>query len=580
MRVLFLYTSTNMCRDGDLWYHDEAAAVVAACLRRAGHTVRFRTVSHRDRFEDIVDWVEAHAEEKTLLVFLTSLMFSAFGHDLPDTLGKVARLNEGFGFPVALVGVHATLNAERSIALDGIDFVGRGEMEEALVELCDALEAGRPVRHIANFWVKENGTVHRNPLRPLVSDLDRLPFAARDLLPASRMANERDGILTVVASRGCPMRCNFCSNHVLRDLYANDPGYFRIKSVARCIDEISSALDASPDTRAIFFQEDVFGLNREWTREFLARYSREIGLPWGCNLLIRQAVTPFAEMLRRAGCRQVHIGIESGSRFLRNQVLNKGIDDDEIFRAMAVLRQAGISVSLYAMIGLPRETRRLRARSIRRFAAYEPDMIQVQVWQAISGSRLREQEGEGGAGRDRAAWRLRFFLRYFHRFVAIHEVLDTRRGDRPVLARLGSWLTGMAIRFPWTPDLVLARDFDGRRRFAAWWMESRPLRWLARRWGGRFWEDVLRREIRLAALYLWPGDLGQAPDGRGWIDGGRVDLRGRSDPDGVDAEREGRIQGGEERRLTAEGAEIAQRKRRGRPRRGARGAHSFFRVRN
>jgi radical SAM superfamily enzyme YgiQ (UPF0313 family) len=536
MRVLFLYTSTNMCRDGKLWYYDEAAAVVAACLRRAGHTVDFRTVNHDDTCEAVAEWVAARAAEKTLLVFMTSLMFSSFGHDLPDTFRRVARLNDRFRFPVAFVGVHATLNPEETIARDGVDYVGRGEMEEALVELCGALEAGRPVRHVRNFWVKENGVVHRNPVRPLVADLDRLPFGARDLLPSSRMANERDGILTVVASRGCPMRCNFCSNHVLHKLYPDDRGYFRIKSVGFYLREIRAALDAGPDTRAIFFQEDVFGLDPRWTREFLARYSEEIGLPWGCNLLMRQVTPPFADQLRKAGCRQVHIGIESGSPHLRNEVLNKGIREDEIHPAVEALREAGISISVYAMIGLPHETRCRLAESVRNLARYRADMIQVQIWQPLAGSELLMQGdpaplADSGARRGRDAWRLGFFFRHFHRLVAVYGALEARRDRHPWLARLTTWLVSLAIRFPWTPELLLAHDGDGRRRFAAHWMENPGLRRLVRNRGGRFWREVLQRELRLASLYLWPADVGEAPTGRGWIRGGRVDLREYPDPD-------------------------------------------------
>ncbi len=541
MRVLILYTSTTMCRDGELWYHDEATAVVAACLRRAGHTVHFRTVDGKDTLKGVAGWVEAHAGEKTVLVFMTSLMFSAFGHDMPNTFEKVAPLKEMFRFPTAFIGIHATLNPEETLAHDAVDFVGRGEMEEALVEFCDALEAGRPVRHVENFWVKENGTVHRNPLRPLVASLDRLPFPARDLLPFSRMANERDTILTVVAARGCPMQCNFCSNPVLRGLYRDSGGYFRMKSVGYLLEEIRAALEENPHIRAVFFQEDVFGIVPDWTQEFLERFSREIGLPWGCNLLIRQATPSFAEALRRAGCRQVQIGIESGSPYLRNRVLNKGIDDGEIFRAVDAFREVGIAVAFYAMMGLPGETRRHFADSVCNLARFRPDMIQIQVWEVVEGSILLEHDPHGETGgiahdgtcRDRKAWRLKFFFRYFHRLVAIHEALEAMRSSRPVLARLAARVVSLVIRFPWTPDLLLARDWNGRRRFAALWMESRWLGRWAQRWGGRFWQDVLQREKRLASLYLWPSDLGKAPTGSGWIGRGRVDLREIRGPDAL-----------------------------------------------
>ena len=541
MRVLFLYTSTNMCRDGLLWYYDEAAAVVASCLRQAGHTVGFRTVNHEDVYEDVVHWVEEHAGEKTLLVFMTSLMFSAFGHDLPDTFDKVADLKKVFGFPTAFVGVHATLNPEEVIHLPGIDFVCRGEMEEALVELCDALDAGQSTRAIANFWVKENGTVHQNALRPLVPDLNQLPFPARDLLPPSRMANERDGILTVVASRGCPMQCNFCSNSVIREIYRGGGRYFRIKTVDYLLEEIRAALRAHPETRAVFFQDDVFGLTPEWIQDLLARYPEEVGLPWGCNLLVRQVEPRFVEALREAGCRQVQVGIESGSAYLRNHVLQKGVSDEQIWRAMDVLRRADILTTFYAMMGFPGETRRRFAESVRHLGRYRPDMIQIQIWEAVRGSSLLQNERsekppESSRRRrrsERRAWRTRFFFRYFHGIVALHEELESRRAHHPLLARLASGLVSLALRFPWTPALLQARDDRGRRRFAALWMENPWLQRLAASWLGRFWNKVRAREIRLASLYIWPEDLGDPPGGAGWVNRTRLDMRELVDRPGL-----------------------------------------------
>jgi len=90
---------------------------------------------------------------------------------------------------------------------------------------------------------------------------------------------------------------------------------------------------------------------------------------------------------------------------------------------------------------------------------------------------------------------------------------------------LAAALVSLAIRFPLTPGFLLARDWDGRRRFAALWMENRLLGRLAIRWGGRFWRDVKNRELRLASLFIWPPDLGPPPTGRGWIGPLRVDLR-------------------------------------------------------
>ncbi|MEZ5962279.1 MAG: radical SAM protein [Planctomycetota bacterium] len=537
MKVLFLYVSTNMCRDGDLWYYDEGVASVAACLRAAGHAVAFRMVKTDDRFDEVRAWVERERGSRTLLLFMTSLMFSAYGHDLPETMPIVGSLRTATGLLTGFVGLHATTNPEEVLAHPGVDFVGRGEMEEALVELCDALDSGGDVHRVHNFWFKTEDGVRRNPLRPLLRDVDALPHPARDLVPDEAMANERDGILTVVAMRGCPMDCNFCSNPVLKGLYRGNGPWTRFKSVGRVLEEIKAAVAIDPSLRLVFFHDDIFAFGNAWSREFFARYPAEVGIPYGCNLVISQATPGFVEGLRRSGCRQVQIGIESGSEYIRNQVINKGILEADIVAALDLFRQAGIRVKCFAMMGLPQETRWRYRESVAGFARLRPDMVQIQVWEAHEGSELLGSDRGAAAlagrhyrpGADRRAWRIKFYFRFFHRYVALYEALDAMRLRQPLRARVLRVLVDATILFRHAPDLLLARDHDGRRRWPAVVLENRWLRRLAARVGGRFWRAALAREMHLASVYTWPADMGPPPSGRGWVGSVRVDGRGRSE---------------------------------------------------
>jgi len=535
MKVLFLYVSTNMCRDGDLWYYDEGVASVAACLRAAGHGVAFRMVKADDALADVRAWVERERGPRTLLLFLTSLMFSAYGHDLPETMPIVGSLRQTTGLPTGFVGLHATTNPDVVLAHPGVDFVGRGEMDEALVELCDALEGGRDFHGIGNFSFKTPEGVRHNPLRPLIHDLDGLPHPARDLLPAEAMANERDGILTVIAMRGCPMDCNFCSNPVLKGLYRGNGRWTRFKPVGRVLAEINAAVAADPHLRLVFFHDDIFAFGGAWATEFFARYPREVGIPYGCNLVIGQATPAFVEGLRASGCRQVQIGIESGSEYLRNRIINKDITDAQVHAALDLFRRARIHVKVFAMMGLPQETRWRYRESVAGFARFRPDMVQIQVWEAHEGSALMSSDRDAARlagrhyrpGRDRRAWRIKFFFRYFHRYVALYERLAEMQARKPIRARVLRAAVDASILFRFTPDVLLGRDHDGRRRWPALLLGRPWVRRLARRIAGGLWDDVLARETRLASVYVWPADMGPPPSGRGWVGGVRVDGRGR-----------------------------------------------------
>lgn len=99
MNVLFLYVSTNMCRDGDLWYYDEGVASVASCLRAAGHTPKFKMVTSSHDRGAVQEWVRHERGDNAVLVYLTSLLFSAYGHDLPNTFPRMRGLKQYTGLP-------------------------------------------------------------------------------------------------------------------------------------------------------------------------------------------------------------------------------------------------------------------------------------------------------------------------------------------------------------------------------------------------------------------------------------------------------------------------------------------------
>jgi hypothetical protein len=372
-------------------------------------------------------------------------------------------------------------------------------------------------------------------LRPLEPDLARLPFPARDLLPIGELANERDGILTVLGLRGCPLDCNFCANPVLKRLYAGKGVFTRFKPVSYLIEEIHAARRDDPGLRGVFFHDDIFGLSALWQREFFERFASEVHLPFGCNLIVSQAKPDFVRELRRSGCVQVQIGIESGSPYLRNEVINKNIEDEEIESALRLFKEAGIRVKLFAMMGLPEETPARYLESVRGLARLRPDMIQIQVWEAHEGSDLfaaGRTSGDLAAKHrdprgDRRARRLKFFFRYFHLLVGLHEALLDLGREHPLRARALAAATAAAVRFPWTAELLLAYDWDGRRRAPARVLESRPFRRVFDALFGGLWRDALERERRLASVYMLPdGRESRFPEG--WVGARRIDARDRA----------------------------------------------------
>jgi anaerobic magnesium-protoporphyrin IX monomethyl ester cyclase len=251
-------------------------------------------------------------------------------------------------------GPHATFMPD-VIREDGIDIVCRGEAEEAVLELANAVQAGTPYDTIANLWVKKpDGTLVRNPVRPLVENLDALPSPDRDLY--GRYPNVGSATTQVfMAGRGCPFDCTFCFNHQFRELYRRKGRLVRYRSVRNVLDEIKT-IRSRLDLRHVYFNDDTFILNRRWIEEFTDAYKRECPLPFTCLIRADLASEDVIRRLAEAGCRSVFFGIETGNEARRTGLLKKRLTDAQIVETARCLRKHEIKFRTYNILGLPGET--------------------------------------------------------------------------------------------------------------------------------------------------------------------------------------------------------------------------------
>ncbi|MBU4149931.1 MAG: cobalamin-dependent protein, partial [Candidatus Omnitrophica bacterium] len=164
------------------------------------------------------------------------------------------RIKERFNVFSVFGGPHPTAVPEM-IKEDGVDGVCIGEGEFAMLELVDNLCSGRPVNDIKNWWIKENGKVFKNPLRPLIKDLDSLPFPDRELFKNHALFDrERIYILT---GRGCPYACSFCFNPYYNKIYEGQMTSIRKRSVENVIEEIRRFKKDFP-LKFVRFYDDIF----------------------------------------------------------------------------------------------------------------------------------------------------------------------------------------------------------------------------------------------------------------------------------------------------------------------------------
>jgi radical SAM superfamily enzyme YgiQ (UPF0313 family) len=237
-----------------------------------------------------------------------------------------------------------------------VDLVCHSEGEEVILKVI--AETGKP----SPDWSSIHGIAYRNASKQYVFNprAEVVPYDDAILEDRSFYYNRypqiaKDTVHRFISSRGCPYKCSFCYNAVLRDALKGKGVYVRQKSVDNFIRELSAQCSRYK-VESIFFCDDLFTYNKKWLRQFLDAYKKEIKLPFMCTSRANLMDEETAQMLADSGCRTISFGIESGNAKLRKQVLNKNITDEEIITCGNLLRKHGIMVQTANMFCLPDET--------------------------------------------------------------------------------------------------------------------------------------------------------------------------------------------------------------------------------
>jgi radical SAM superfamily enzyme YgiQ (UPF0313 family) len=339
---------------------DESLAIesLAAVLEQAGHSVDLLFDSGiEDTFYYQVKGLEVfknknRLREKAREFSPHLLAVSSVTNDYPYVMKEVSKLKKSLKVPVIVGGVHATAAPEFVINHPDVDMVCRGEGEGALLDLVNSMAAGRDDYDIKNIWFKKKGgVIKKNDLRPLISDLDSLPFPNKDLFYQYGCFKN---VLVERSGRGCPFNCTECHNCLEHKLYSGQQVYRR-RSVEYLI-SLLSYYKRKYNLKKIDFEEDIFVFDKDWLRKFSYYYKKEISLPFYCfahpNLLDEERI----KILKQTGCKEVFVGVESGNNLLREKIIRRDTPDDKIKKNIGLLKKNKIKVLVSAIFGWPGET--------------------------------------------------------------------------------------------------------------------------------------------------------------------------------------------------------------------------------
>lgn len=287
-------------------------------------------------------------------------------------------------------GVHATIDPMDVFDVDSIQGVCIGEGEQTLPALLKKIDADESILDTDGFWWRtQQGSIKKNPVPALNPDLSSLPYPDYSIFNIDSINQAASGWMTMMLTRGCPHRCSYCSNHVLRSIYPNEKDYVRVPPVEHAIGIIKNNLSCYSDVKGITFGDDLLVWNKKWFKEFADRYRSEVGLPFICNARVEYLTEDICSSLKEAGCVLVAIGVESGSEWIRRYILNRKTSNEQIINACQLLKRFDIQILSFNILGLPGETKHLMQETLSLNKRIKPDMGAAYYFFPYPGTQLR-----------------------------------------------------------------------------------------------------------------------------------------------------------------------------------------------
>ncbi len=265
-------------------------------------------------------------------------------------------------FPIVWGGIYPTSVPQKCVQF--ADYLCIGEGEKTVLDICEAIRKGNSLKSINNLAWMENNEVIKNPLNPLIEDLDSLPFIPR-LAPNSFLLYKdkvqplnhklymkysafRGGIYRIVSSRGCPYQCTYCVNSIFPQLYSC--WKTRWPKPERIVDEIHAGVNENLPLAFVSILDDNFFSHRiEYLKKFFSLYKQKVNKPFIVFSSPNFITDEKLSMAVDAGLSSLHIGLQTGSE-RSNKEIYKRISSPKTYKQVAELVHKYLIVPYYDII--------------------------------------------------------------------------------------------------------------------------------------------------------------------------------------------------------------------------------------
>lgn len=296
---------------------------------------------------------------------------------------------------ILIGGVHATVAPEEVIANENVDALCIGQGEEAWQELLSKFKNNQDITDVRNFWVKNNSTIKKNPLRPLLSEdklweteLDESFFDEKHYLKPFGGKIYKRGLIEL--SRGCPFSCTYCVNSAFKNIYKGLGKFVCVRPLDNLKKQVVTLLERGFEM--LQFQDECFlSIPYSTLEQFCTWYGKEIRLPLLLQTRPESVTEEKIKLISDMGILvQISLGIESGSERILRDICNRGTIVAQIKKAFRIIKKYGLRSNAYTMIGFPTETREEVLETINLIREIKPDVSVMSIFYPFKGVPLRQ----------------------------------------------------------------------------------------------------------------------------------------------------------------------------------------------
>jgi len=334
--------------------------------------------------KDTADWVKK--ENPDILGFSTCSANGKKAALIAETVKK-----ENPNVSIVFGNFFATFNPERILKkYPAVDFIVRGEGEHTSLELAQCLQKGGDLKKVLGINFRNNGEIVSTPDRPLIKDINSLPFPDRTLLDVD-YHNITAGVVVApkqfsnfVTSRGCVYKCRFCGcRRLARSLW-------RSRSVDNIMEEMH--LLSSQGYKQFMFVDDNFTLNPKRVIKLCKRLKEEkVDVEFFAEGRVDHCPPEMLQQMYRANCKMIYFGIENGTQKVLDYY-DKEITPQQAMTAVGHARNVGIDVIVASFIvGAPHETRQEIKNTFKFAQKLQVDIPQFNVLATFPGTDIWEE---------------------------------------------------------------------------------------------------------------------------------------------------------------------------------------------